>query len=113
VVSACGAESDGADLDIGIELIAEDGVSLALPMSHFRPLAPQLVVRLSKWPWLYDFGARRPHGQVLQTCELRLSDSVEANPRFDPRESHVIGLRFDWCLPGRILLDRVGLYPDG
>jgi hypothetical protein len=46
---------------------------------------------------------------VLQTYEIRLSDFVAANPRFDPGHLKHIRFRFDRTRTAVILLDDVGL----
>ena len=96
-------------IDLTIELTASDGSVASLPLSHISPLQPILKVTFTKWPYWERIRFKSPTEPVLQTYEVRLSDFVEANPKFDPGLLKQIRLRFDRTRTAVILLDDVGL----
>ena len=95
-------------IDLTIELTASDGSVASLPLSHISPLQPILKVTFTKWPYWERIRFKSPTEPVLQTYEVRLSDFVEANPKFDPGLLKQIRLRFDRTRTAVILLDDVG-----
>ena len=96
-------------IDLTIELAASDGSVASLPLSHIGPLQPILKVTFTKWPYWERIRFKSSTEPVLQTYEVRLSDFVEANPKFDPGLLKQIRLRFDRTRTAVILLDDVGL----
>ncbi len=98
-----------APIDLTVELVAADGRSARLPLSHVHPIQPILQVTFTKWPSWERLKYRSSTEPVLQTYELPLVDFVKANPDFDPGRLKQIRFRFDRTRTGVILLDDVGL----
>ncbi len=103
------SKQEQAPIDLTVELVAADGRSASLPLSHIHPIQPILHVTLTKWPAWERYYYKSPTEPVLQTYEIPLSDFVAANPDFDPGWLRQIRFRFDRTPRGVILLDDVGL----
>jgi len=97
-----------APIDLTVELVAADGRSARLPLSHVHPIQPILQVTFTKCPSWERLKYRSPTEPVLQTYELPLSNFVQANPDFDPGRLKQIRLCFDRTRTAVILLDDVG-----
>jgi hypothetical protein len=102
-------KQEQAPIDLTVELVAADGRSARLPLSHVHPIQPILHVTLTKWPSWERLHYKSPTEPVLQTYEIPLSDFVAASPGFDPGWLRQIRFRFDRTPAGVILLDDVGL----
>jgi hypothetical protein len=96
-------------IDLTVELVAANGHSARLPLSHVHPIQPLLHVTFTKWPAWERRHYKSPTEPVLQTYEIPLSDFVAANPHFDPGWLRQIRFRFDRTPAAVILLDDVGL----
>ncbi len=94
-------------LDLSIELVAEGGATVRLPLSQFRQLPIPLRSHFTK------FGDEKDiYGDdwepVLQTFELPLAAFAAAQPDFDPALLEEIRFVFDRSPEGVVLLDDVG-----
>lgn len=109
-----GPASDSKDaIDLTVELVASDGATARLPLSHVRPLQRILKVTFTKWPRWERTRYQSPGEPVLQTYEIPLSDFVEANPAFSPILLRQIHFRFDRTKSAVIILDQVGFQSTG
>jgi hypothetical protein len=98
-----------APIDLTVELVAADGRTARLPLSHIHPIQPILHVTFTKWPSWERLQYKSSTEPVLQTYEIPLSDFVAASPGFDPGWLRQIRFRFDRTPTAVILLDDVGL----
>ncbi|HYU35420.1 MAG TPA: hypothetical protein VEW48_24980 [Thermoanaerobaculia bacterium] len=94
-------------LDLSIELVADGGASVRLPLSRFRAVPVPLESRFTKLPDESDLygDAWEP---VLQTFELPLRAFAAAKPGFDPAALREIRFVFDRRPEGVVILDDVG-----
>ena len=111
------ARVDAAPLDLQVELVSTDGVSVSLPLSRWGALPPPLRVQLAKSELLaslsmMDLALDAPVERVLQTYELPLADFVAADPAFDPARLAAIRLVVDRSSAGALWVSEVG-FVDG
>jgi hypothetical protein len=106
-------KKDGREpLDLTIELVAADGTTARLPLSHFQALPVPLKSRFTKFAdeeSLYG----KAWEPVLQTFELPLAALVAAQPGFDPQTLREIRLVFDRSSEGVVIVDDVGFEETG
>jgi hypothetical protein len=101
-------EDPNAPIDLTIELVALDGATARVPLSHVAPLPRALKVTFTKWPYWERTRYKSPTEPVLQTYEIPLADFLAANPGFDFGILDQIRFRFDRTRSAVILLDNVG-----
>lgn len=94
-------------LDLSIELVADGGATVRLPLSRFRAVPVPLESRFTRFPDESDLygDAWEP---VLQTFELPLRAFAVAKPGFDPAALREIRFVFDRSSEGVVILDDVG-----
>jgi dienelactone hydrolase len=94
-------------LDLSIELVADGGATVRLPLSRFRALPVPLESRFTRLPDESDLygDAWEP---VLQTFELPLQAFAAAKPGFDPAALREVRFVFDRSPEGVVILDDVG-----
>jgi dienelactone hydrolase len=98
---------DTKPLEITLELVTEEGVSVRLPLSQFRPVPPVTKSRFSKIPNEADsYG--QAYEPTLQTFELPLQAFAAENPDFEP--SRLKTIRFIFCQEreGVVIMDNLG-----
>ncbi len=101
-------DDPNAPIDFTVELVASDGSTAELPLSHIRPLQRILKVTFTKWPHWERIRYQSATEPVLQTYEIPLSDFIDVTPTFDPTLLSHIRFRFDRTRSAVILLDHVG-----
>jgi hypothetical protein len=94
-------------LDLSIELVADGGATVRLPLSRFRAVPVPLESRFTKLPDESDvYGdAWEP---VMQTFELPLRAFAAAQPSFAPEALREVRFVFDRSPEGVVILDDVG-----
>ncbi len=94
-------------LDLSIELVADGGATVRLPLSRFRAVPVPLESRFTKLPDESDLygDAWEP---VMQTFELPLRAFADAKPGFDPAALREVRFVFDRSPEGVVILDDVG-----
>lgn len=94
-------------LDLSIELVADGGATVRLPLSRFRAVPVPLESRFTRLPDESEvYGdAWEP---VMQTFELPLRAFAEAKPGFDPSALREVRFVFDRSPEGVVILDDVG-----
>jgi dienelactone hydrolase len=95
-------------LDLTVELVAADGVTARLPLSHFRALPVPLKSRFTKLSDESDLYGKAWE-PVLQTFELPFAAFVTAQPGFAPETLREIRLVFDRSPEGVVIVDDVGI----
>lgn len=94
-------------LDLSIELVADGGATVRLPLSRFRAVPVPLESRFTRFPdesGIYG-DAWEP---VMQTFELPLKAFADAKPGFDPAALREVRFVFDRSPEGVVILDDVG-----
>ncbi len=103
-------ESDEDDdepepLDWTIVVTDAAGVSASLPLSHHRPLYPQIQAPTRR-AWFLEIQATSE--VVFHRYQLALDDFRQANPAFDPAAIREIRFVFDIDPKGVVAIDDVG-----
>lgn len=96
-------------IDMTLELVASNGSTARLPLSHCCYLPRAIKVTFSKWPYWERNWYRDPVEPVLQTFEIPLADFAQACPQFDPARLREIRFVFDRTESAIILLDQIGI----
>jgi hypothetical protein len=97
--------------DFTVEMLGSDGISTALPLSHFRPLLPPFAVRFTKLEHLDGEFYKKSSEPIFQTVEMPLSAFAAQTKGFDPSKLKQIRLRFDRTPSRVIILSRIGFEP--
>jgi hypothetical protein len=95
-------------LDLTVELVASNGLTVRLPLSRFAVIPSPIEVHLTKWDMLNTGRWTSLWEPVLQTFELPLADFVQVNPDFNPSSLKLIRFSLDRVPVGTIILDAVG-----
>ncbi len=95
-------------VDFTVELIAADGATARLPLSHFFPVQPILKVQFTKWGYFDQQAYKSATESVFQTFELPLAAFVAANPKLDLSRLKNIRFCFDRTESGVIAIDEIG-----
>ncbi|HWI62305.1 MAG TPA: hypothetical protein VNT75_10740 [Symbiobacteriaceae bacterium] len=93
-------------LDLSVELVAADGATVRLPLSHWATVPVPAERRLTKVGLLERAILGQPE-PVFRSYLLPLADFAAGNP-FDPARVRAVRFRFDRTAAGAILLDDVG-----
>ncbi|MCP5104315.1 MAG: hypothetical protein GY950_13085 [bacterium] len=95
-------------LDLTLELVDSNGVSVRLPLSYFSTLHPPLKSKMTKWGMMESAIYRKDTDPLLETFEFPLSAFKEVNPAFELRKLVKIVFLFDRSKEGVIYLDDIG-----
>lgn len=94
-------------LEITVELVTEEDVSVRLPLSHFRAVPPVTRSRFSKIPNEAEIYGK-DFEPTLQTFELPLQAFTAENPDFAPNRLRAIRFIFGQGREGVIIMDNLG-----
>jgi predicted dienelactone hydrolase len=94
-------------IDLTVEVIDRSGRAVRLPLSNFSYLQPQIVMILTKAPFMNITGPS-PSEPIFQSFEFPLAAFVEADPIFDPANLTTVRFIFDRTPAGVVVLDDVG-----
>jgi hypothetical protein len=106
VFSAAQSGGSSQALDWTLVLTDRRGREARLPLSHDRPLYPQIQRRTRRAGFLENVGASEA---LMCRFVFPLSDFAAVNPDFDPWDLAEIRFDFDRSKRGSILLDNLGL----
>ena len=95
-------------VDFTVELITNDGLVSALPLSSIRPLQPVLKVQLNKWVLFEKTVYEKSWEPIFQTFEIPLMAFEQPTPAFKPEQLQTIRLRFNKSPKGVVILDQAG-----
>ena len=116
---ADGSAADGSrmgPLDIMIEVVADDGRTVALPLAAFGALPPPLPVQLAKHDLLVatttiDLRLTSPAERVLQTYAIPLALFEAEDPDFRAADLDGVRLRIERSSAGALWIADVALAP--
>ncbi len=94
-------------IEITLELVTDEGLSVRLPLSRFRSLPPVTKSRFSKIPNEGEIYGKA-YEPTLQTFEIPLKAFVAENPEFDPQRLRTIRFIFGQGREGVVILDNLG-----
>ena len=94
-------------IDLTVEVMDRSGHAVRLPLSSFSYLQPQIVMTLTKAPFM-NFAKPYPSEPVFQSFEFPLAAFVKADPVFDPASMTTVRFIFDRTPAGVVILDDVG-----
>ena len=99
-------EDEPKPLDWSIVLSDATGEEAALPLSHDRPLFPQVKAATRRASFLDSVD---PSEVVLHQHSYPLADFVDINPHFDPSSVREIRFVFDSSAKGVVIIDDLGV----
>lgn len=100
-------EKKRGPLDFTVEMIARNGVTARLPLSHFGTLLPPLESQFTKLKLIDEKMYEEAAEPVSQSFDLPLSAFAQAQSGFDPAQLKSIRLVFDRSEPAVIVLDEI------